>query len=160
MPRPKNPAKKPLTMTERKLVAEYVKTGNKKQSAIAAGYSVKTAPQIADATFKKANVQAAVQSAAEKLGINHEFVLGNIKRATEITGKTYTKTIGQGENVSVFEDMVDSQAFMKANELLGKHLSLFVDKVEVTGKDGKDLIPEEKRKDLARKLAFLFNAAK
>lgn len=147
-------------MKERKLVAEYVKTGNKKQSAIAAGYSVKTAPQIADATFKKVNVQAAVRSAAEKLGIDHEFVLGNIKRATEITGKTYTKTVGQGENVSVFEDMVDSQAFLKSNELLGKHLSLFVDKVEVTGKDGKDLIPEEKRKDLARKLAFLFNAAK
>ena len=160
MPRPKNPAKKPLTMKERKLVAEYVKTGNKKQSAIAAGYSPKSAGSIADETLRKPNVQVAVQSAAEKLGINHEFVLGNIKRATEITGKTYTKTVGQGENVSVFEDMVDSQAFLKSNELLGKHLSLFVDKVEVTGKDGKDLIPEEKRKDLARKLAFLFNAAK
>ena len=160
MPRPKNPAKKPLTMKEKKLVAEYIKSGNKKQSAIAAGYSPKSAGPIADETLRKPNVQAAVRSAAEKLGIDHEFVLNNIKRATEITGKTYTKTIGQGENVSVFEDMVDSQAFLKANELLGKNLNLFTEKVEITGKNGKDLIPEEKRKDLAKKLAFLFSSIK
>lgn len=153
--------KKKLTLKQAKFTKEYLKSGNATEAAKKAyDANDNTARNIGCQNLTKPNIQAAVRSAAEKLGIDHEFVLGNIKRATEITGKTYTKTIGQGENVSVFEDMVDSQAFMKANELLGKHLSLFVDKVEVTGKDGKDLIPEEKRKDLARKLAFLFNAAK
>lgn len=119
--------KKGLTLKQAKFTKEYLKSGNGTQAAIKAGYSKNSAHDIASENLRKPYIQAAVASAAEKLGINPEFVLGNIKKATEITGKTYTKTIGQGENVSVFEDMVDSQAFIKANELLGKHLALFVE---------------------------------
>jgi phage terminase small subunit len=129
-----------------------------------AGFSKKTAYSIGSELLKKPEIQAAIdekaKTVAEKLGITPEYILGNFKRVSEVHSKTVTKTLGNGENVYAVEEMIDCNAVIKANELLGKHLSLFVEKVEVTGKDGKDLIPEEKRKDLARKLAFIFNAAK
>lgn len=42
-----------------------------------------------------------------------------------------------------------------ALEKLGKHLGMFTDKLEVTGKDGKDLVPEQSDTEIARRLAFL-----
>lgn len=38
---------------------------------------------------------------------------------------------------------------------LGKHLQMFTERVEVTGKDGKDLVPEMNDTEVARRLAFL-----
>ncbi len=143
---------KDLTLRQKKLVSGYIKTGNKKQSAIKAGYSKKSAHQIADETFKIPKVQEAVRSAAEKLGINSEFVLGNIKRATEISGKLYQKTIGQGENVAFVEDMVDSQTFLKANDLLGKHLKLFTDQIEIKAEVKTE---DQELTDAVRQLLFL-----
>jgi phage terminase small subunit len=51
--------------------------------------------------------------------------------------------------------MADKKASL---ELLGKHLKLFADRTEVTGADGKDLIPETPLIDVARKIAFLLTA--
>jgi len=42
---------------------------------------------------------------------------------------------------------------------IGKHLGMFTDKVEVTGKDGKDLVPEEtSQTEIARRIAFLLTS--
>lgn len=46
-----------------------------------------------------------------------------------------------------------------ALEKLAKHLNMFVDRVEHTGKDGKDLIPEMDDMELARRAAFLLAKA-
>lgn len=52
--------------------------------------------------------------------------------------------------------MADKKASL---ELLGKHLKLFADRTEVTGADGKDLIPESPPiTEIARRLAFLLTA--
>jgi phage terminase small subunit len=51
--------------------------------------------------------------------------------------------------------MADKKASL---ELLGKHLKLFADRTEITGADGKDLIPETPLTEVARRLAFLLTA--
>jgi len=143
--------KKKLTLKQAKFTKEYLKSGNGTQAAIKAGYSKNSAHDIASENLRKPEIKEAVASAAEKLGINPEYVLGNYKRAIEITGKTYVKTVGQGENVAVLEDMVDSQAFIKSNEMLGKHLKLFTDTIDLTAKV--EVIEDvDRKKELAKKL--------
>lgn len=154
MPRPKNPAKRPLTMKERKLVAEYVKTGNKQQSAIKAGYSPKSAPQIANITFKKANVQEALRSAAEKLGINPEYVLGGVKEIFEFNKQRRVKAKKVGEETFHEEEMIDAQASLKAGDLLGKHLKLFTEQLDVKA-SVETKTDEEQEKAIAKRAALL-----
>jgi phage terminase small subunit len=53
--------------------------------------------------------------------------------------------------------MYDKQSALMA---LGKHMGMFIDRQEVTGKDGKDLIPEPSDRDLARAVLDILRTAK
>lgn len=154
MPRPQDPAKRPLTIKERKLVANVLKTGKKEQSAIDAGYSPRSAGVIASETLRKPNVQAALVSAAAKLGIDPEYILANFKKVIEIHSQTYTKTVGQGENIALITEMIDATAVLKSNELLAKHLNMFSEKLEVVAKIETSTSAEQI--ELARKWAAIF----
>ncbi len=163
MPRPKDPAKRPLTLKEKKLVANVLKTGKKAQSAIDAGYSPKSAGQIASETLRKPNVQAAVQSAAEKLGINPEYVLGGFKEIADFNKKTFSrkvkKVVGEGDDAKIEEieeiKMIDPQASLRAHEMLGKHLKLFTETVELNAKVEQTIDDKTLKLNLARKIASL-----
>lgn len=145
--------KKPrkLTLKQKKFTAEYLKSGNGTQAAIKAGYSKNSAQEIASENLSKPIIQQAVQSAAEKLGINPEYILNNFKRVSEVNSKLVTKTLGNGDNVYVVEEMVDVNAVLKSNEMMGKHVNLFTDKkeIEVIVEEKTDC---EKRKDIAKRL--------
>lgn len=71
-----------------------------------------------------------------------------------------TKRVGSGEDAEVEYIHKIKMADKKASlELLGKHLKLFADKVEVTGKDGKDLVPSQvDLKEIARTIAFILSS--
>jgi len=154
--------KKPkLTMKQQKFVGEYIKTGNATQAAIKAGYSKNSAQEIGSENLSKPIIQQTVQSAAEKLGITPEYVLGNFKDVADFNKQKRVKAKQVGGETYNEEEMIDAQAAIKATEMLGKHLKLFTETVEVTGKDGKDFFtPEERKKNLAKKLSFLFSATK
>lgn len=104
-------------------VSEYLVDLNAAHAAIRAGYSSRTAkiigynllhkPEVAEA------VSAALEARAERLQLSSEDVLRSI---VDIRGKALT-----GGQLT--------QA-LKANELLGKHLKLFTDRVEHSGPDG------------------------
>lgn len=76
-----------------------------------------------------------------KLKLIHEMP-EDVRRA--ISGvESYDEYAGRGEDRE-FVGIVRKVKFWdkaKALELLGRHLKLFTDKVETTGKDGKDLAP-------------------
>ena len=151
---------KGLTIKQRRFTKEYVETGNATQAAIRAGYSKKTAYAIGSENLAKPIIKQTIEEAQEKLGISAEYVLKNFKEMVEFGKKKTLKAKQIGQEMVNYEDLQDSQLAFKANEALAKNLQLFTEKVEITGKDGKDLIPEEKRKDLAKKLAFLFSSLK
>ncbi|TXH18931.1 MAG: terminase small subunit, partial [Hyphomicrobiaceae bacterium] len=105
---------------------EYVIDQNGNQAAIRAGYSPKTANEQAAQLLAKLSIKEYVQSLldqrAEKLQLTAEDVLNDILETRKAAA----------------EDGKHSDR-LKANELLGKHLKLFTDKSEVTGKDGSPL---------------------
>jgi phage terminase small subunit len=59
-------AEKPLNAREERFVAEYMIDCNQTQAAIRAGFSVKSARQIASRLMTKANVQAAITRARDE----------------------------------------------------------------------------------------------
>lgn len=111
-----------LTPKQALFVREYLIDRNGTQAAIRAGYSVKTANEQASRLLTKVNIKALVDAAqdkaCEKLGLSAEWVLEKIKsdvvRSSDV------------ENYS-------SPNLLKGCELLGKHLKLFTDKVELAG---------------------------
>lgn len=115
-----NAIKRPLTPKQDMFVREYLIDLNATQAAIRAGYSPKTAYSIGEENLKKPEIAKAIQlgmdKRAEKAIITADEVLSNIRRLAQKA-----------------EDMDDNGNALRANELLGKHLKLFTDKIEQSG---------------------------
>jgi phage terminase small subunit len=101
---------KKLTLKQKRFAREYIKTGNGTQSAIKAGYSEKTAKEMAYENLTKPHIKSKIEltmsKEAEKLGITAEYVLNNIKNIAEHENEKFMPTK------------------LKANELLARHLQL------------------------------------
>ena len=115
-----------LTPKQQLFIDEYLIDLNATQAAIRAGYSESSAQQIGAENLSKPVIAAAIQEAldrrAKSVQITAEDVLQSIKDIRD----------------EARADKKNADA-LKANELLGKHLKLFTDKTEVTGKDGSAL---------------------
>lgn len=111
---------KKLTSQQQLFVKEYLIDRNGKQAAIRAGYSEKTAEQYSYQLLQKPLVRDAVNKSVEK-----------IARKVEISAEDVLQSIKEIRDDAKAADKY-SEA-LKANELLGKHLKLFTDKVEVDG---------------------------
>jgi phage terminase small subunit len=102
---------KKLTLKQNKFVKEYIKTGNGAQSAIKAGYSEKTAKNIASENLTKPYIKQKIERTMSEL-------------ATQI-GMTAEKVLLKlNEVLDKDDDKVLSQR-MKAIELAGKHHRLW-----------------------------------
>jgi phage terminase small subunit len=145
---------KKLTLKQAKFTKEYLKSGNATDAARKV-YKVndKTASVMGAENLAKPCIQLAVQSAAEKLGINPEYVLGGIKEIFEFNKQKRLKAKQINGEFFNEEEMVDAQASLKASDLLGKHLKLFVDKIELDAKV--EVSSEDERKKLAKKVALM-----
>lgn len=111
--------KKPkLTPKQTLFIQEYLIDLNATQSAIRAGYSKKTAFSIGVENLKKPLIATAIRLAqyklANKLELTAESVLTDIKEI--------------GNEARLAEKHGDA---LKSRELLGEHLKLFTDKVEL-----------------------------
>jgi phage terminase small subunit len=152
----KKAQKKKLTIKQKKFIKNYLKTGNGTQAAKDAGYSKNCAQEIASENLSKPIIQQAVASAAEKLGISAEYVLGNFKEFIEFGKKKIIKAKQINGEIFNEEELADAQLAFKSNEALGKHLKLFTDTVEVTGKDGESIaaISAKEKLELAKQIAL------
>ncbi len=114
-----------LTDKQIKFIHEYLVDYNGKQAAIRAGYSVKNAENQASIHLANPAIQerlAQIKSKAnEKTLLTREYVIEKLKRNADD---------------SIDGTDPDYVASNKALELLGKHLSMFTEKVDHTSSDG------------------------
>lgn len=115
-----------LTAKQQAFVAEFLVDLNATQAAIRAGYSVKTAGSIGEENLRKPEIQAAIAKAqAERAEKTQRTALDVLKDIQDVSKKA--------------RDGGDLKTALKGYELEGKHLGMFTEKHEHTGKDGKPI---------------------
>ncbi len=141
-----------LTDKQKRFVEEYLVDLNATQAAIRAGYSEQTGYSIGQRLLKKVEVQEAIQQAqnkrSERTQITQDEVIRLLienvdismgKKATVITIPSKSEN-GEVMGNDVAQFVYEPSAANKALELLGKHLGIFKDGVDITS-GGKPLQP-------------------
>lgn len=158
-----------LTAKQKRFIEEYLIDLNATQAAIRAGYSPDTAKEIGCENLTKLNIKNEIDKAIAKrsrrTGINQDRVLRelakiafvnpsdviNFGQATVKNGakeddlatiaSVKVKTIPT-EDGDIEEREVKLYDKLKALDLIGKHLGMFKDKVEVNGDMGVKIVDD------------------
>lgn len=137
-----------LTDKQKRFIEEYLIDLNATQAAIRAGYSKNRASELGYQLLQKTTVQQAIQDAqnkrSERVQITQDDVIRMLLENIEIASgkKAVIKTeIRKSENGELVGDDIaqfvyESSSVNKALELLGKHLGMFSQKVDLTSSDG------------------------
>lgn len=128
-----------LTAKQKRFCDEYLIDLNGTQAAIRAGYSARTAGQIADENLRKPQIIEYLnekrQVLQEKLDISQEWVLKRLKEISDRCMQAEPVMIFDGDGwVESGEYKFDSAGANRSTELIGKHLGMFVQKVDLTTK--------------------------
>jgi phage terminase small subunit len=120
-----------MTPKQERFVEEYLVDLNATQAAIRAGYSAKTAFTIGHENLRKPYIQEAIQKAKTK-----------VSEKLEITVETVL--LGLHKEATREEEGSSHGARVAAYNLLGKHLGMFTEKVEINLKtlSDEDLLAE------------------
>ncbi|MBR1895399.1 MAG: terminase small subunit [Pyramidobacter sp.] len=112
-----------LTPKQARFVDEYLIDLNATAAAIRAGYSEKNARIVAAQNLTKINIQQVLakrlKDRQQRTEITQDYVLHNLKSLADRSMQ--------------FDDAPHMQAAIKANELLGKHLGMFREAVQMDG---------------------------
>lgn len=113
-----------LTEKQKRFVQEYLVDLNATQAAIRAGYSEKTANRIASENLSKLDIQKEIQQA--------------MQQQSQRTGFTQDRVLEKLGQIafSEEEDVAKVRNQLKALELLGKHLGMFMGKPADDDEDG------------------------
>ena len=128
-----------LTARQQRFVDEYLKDLNATQAAIRAGYKATTAV-AANAARLLTNdkvqeaIEARKQARVERVELEQDWVVNELRKVAQ---KCLPVEDDDGKPIANIVNVG-----VKALELLGRHQGIFIDKREITGKDGKDLVPE------------------
>ena len=125
-----------LTAKQELFCVEYLKDLNATQAAIRVGYSPKTAQEQASRLMDRPHVAERIQELmdkrAKKIEVSAEYVLRTIIEVIERCKQA--EPVLDNEGHSTGEWKFEHMGVLKGAELLGKHLKLFTDKVEHSGK--------------------------
>lgn len=126
-----------LTVKQRRFCDYYIETGNGTEAAVRAGYSVNSAKEIASENLTKPNIANYIQKVSEQLQ--------NERLATIIEVKEYwTSTMREQEGDHTYR--------LKASEYLARTMGAFIDKTEITGKEGGPIEISDTREKLIAEL--------
>jgi phage terminase small subunit len=120
-----------LTSKQRQFVREYLIDRNATQAAIRVGYRAQnadvTGPRLLKVPAVAQEIETQSQFVQERASVTAEYVLRNLK---EIVERCMQRVPAEEENWSF-----NAAGALRALELLGKHLGLFKDKVQLDGVD-------------------------
>ncbi len=123
-----------LTAKQARFIEEYLLDLNASAAARRAGYSEKTANRIATENLSKPVISKAIQDAksdrAMRTGLTADKVMADIETIKRSCMREVADPV-TGEMA-----MIDPKAALKAAELEGKHLGIWLDKLDVSNKDG------------------------
>jgi phage terminase small subunit len=124
-----------LTEKQKRFADYYIETGNAAESAVRAGYSKKTAKEIASENLTKPNIRLYIdERLAEKE--NEQIAKQDeiLSYLTSIMRGDQSEQVlqGVGKGAQVITDMeVNAKDRIKAAELLGKRYGLWVDRQDI-----------------------------
>lgn len=135
-----------LTPMQAAFVAEYLVDLNATQAAVRAGYSAKTAEQMAYQLLQKTSVQNAIQiersKRSERTKVNQDYVLNNLTEVVErCMQRAPVMTRADGVSVQLVDDEgrhvwnFDARSAVSSLNLIGKHLGMFGEQVTVKDAD-------------------------
>lgn len=124
-----------LSFRQRRFCEEYVVDFNATAAGIRAGYSLNSVAQQGSLLLKNKGVETycnhlTTSSAAKMVSVNPDYV---IQQVTEIIGKAGTR---DGDR-------------LRGLELLARHLGMFIDRTEISGRDGEAIQIEKTQNDAA-----------
>lgn len=110
-----------LTLKQRRFIEEYLIDFNATQAAIRAGYSEKTAYSVGHENLSKPEIKSEIDrltaQMTEKAIVTKEMVLQGLL-----------------DEARMYDEGASHSARVSAWAHLGKHLGIFMDKVELSGK--------------------------
>ena len=130
-----------MTGKQQRFCDEYLIDQNGTQAAIRAGYSKKTARQIADQLLSKLDIRAYID---KQLASIHDKNIADAEEVMRyltsvVRGESESEIVvveGVGDGISEARNIKkkpDEKDQLKAAELLGKRYGLFSDKVNISG---------------------------
>lgn len=111
-----------LTVKQERFCTEYIIDLNATQAAIRAGYSKKTANRIASENLSKPDIQRKIQELQQERA-----------ERTEITQDRVLKELAGIGFAPITKGKIKAADKTKALELLGRHLGMFTDKLQIEG---------------------------
>lgn len=155
-----------------KFCREYVRLLSATQAAIEAGYAEKTARQMGSENLSKPDIRAEIDRLMAEQSMPASEVLLRLTKHAQTDISDYVKQYGAFMTVDLdaikrdglghlikklkptrHGTEVEFHDVQTALLALGKHHKLFVDRHEVTGKDGEPIAIEDARDQLKRLLA-------
>lgn len=110
-----------LTPKQQRFVEEYLIDLNATQAAIRAGYSEKTAYSVGHENLKKPEIQKAIEEAKNQVSKRTELTVDMVVNGLLKEAQDYAEGSTQSARVSAWAH-------------LGKHLGMFKEKIEHSGK--------------------------
>ncbi len=134
----------PLPPNQSRFVQEYLIDLNATQAAIRSGYSAKTADVQGPRLLGNARVAEAIQAAQDKRAgkaeVNAQWVLERLIANAERAATAEPVTDREGNQTG--EYTYQGNVVNRALELIGKHIGMFTDRLEISGRDGGPLVTE------------------
>jgi phage terminase small subunit len=127
---------------------QYLIDLNATQAAVRAGYSKATANEQGSRLLAKVSIKKRIKELAKQNATAAEvtpaLVLSTIKETMERCGQDIRPVMAKGKQVTELDGegsvqpvyRFDSQGVFRGAELLGRYLTLFTDKTELTGANG------------------------